>query len=215
MIVDCISDLHGYRPNLSGGDLLIIAGDLTATDTASAYRDFAGWLRSLDYETIIIVPGNHDGALGYSDLPWSDDSRVKFLCDSGVAIKGYQVWGSPWTLAFPGQHPSAMAYALDNHAEIDARFELIPEGTNILVTHAPPYGIRDCIEDSRGFPLNVGSQSLLKHVKRVCPELHVYGHIHEGYGECPFKTHFVNASQVDKFYNHVNKPIRIHLCDIA
>ncbi len=30
MIIDCISDLHGYYPKLEGGDLLIVAGDLTA-----------------------------------------------------------------------------------------------------------------------------------------------------------------------------------------
>lgn len=33
MIIDCISDLHGYYPELGGGDLLIVAGDLTARDT--------------------------------------------------------------------------------------------------------------------------------------------------------------------------------------
>ena len=30
MIVDRISDLHGHYPQLEGGDLLIVAGDLTA-----------------------------------------------------------------------------------------------------------------------------------------------------------------------------------------
>jgi len=33
MIIDCISDLHGYTPSLSGGDVIIVAGDLTAKDT--------------------------------------------------------------------------------------------------------------------------------------------------------------------------------------
>jgi hypothetical protein len=33
MDVTCISDLHGYLPKLEGGDLLIIAGDMTARDT--------------------------------------------------------------------------------------------------------------------------------------------------------------------------------------
>jgi Icc-related predicted phosphoesterase len=33
MIIDCISDLHGAQPKLEGGDLLIVAGDLTARDT--------------------------------------------------------------------------------------------------------------------------------------------------------------------------------------
>lgn len=32
MIIDCISDLHGQYPQLEGGDLLIVAGDLTARD---------------------------------------------------------------------------------------------------------------------------------------------------------------------------------------
>ena len=30
MIIDCIADLHGHYPKLEGGDLLIVAGDLTA-----------------------------------------------------------------------------------------------------------------------------------------------------------------------------------------
>ncbi len=27
MIIDCISDLHGFYPELLGGDLLIVGGD--------------------------------------------------------------------------------------------------------------------------------------------------------------------------------------------
>ncbi len=38
MIIDCISDLHGFKPNLNGGDLLIIGGDLTARDNTKSLR---------------------------------------------------------------------------------------------------------------------------------------------------------------------------------
>ena len=56
----------------------------------------------------------------------------------------------------------------------------------------------------------------LKYVER--PKLHVFGHIHEGYGrEEVFPTHegkmmvSVNASHVDERYNPVNAPIRVLL----
>jgi len=32
MEITCVSDLHGYYPELPGGDLLIVAGDLIARD---------------------------------------------------------------------------------------------------------------------------------------------------------------------------------------
>lgn len=40
MIIDCISDLHGYFPKLQGGDLLLIAGDLTARDEPYQFEEF-------------------------------------------------------------------------------------------------------------------------------------------------------------------------------
>ena len=38
--ITCISDLHGFQPSLPGGDLLLIAGDLTARNTFDEYERF-------------------------------------------------------------------------------------------------------------------------------------------------------------------------------
>ena len=41
MIIDCLSDLHGHYPSLDGGDLLIVAGDLTARDKLEEHYEFS------------------------------------------------------------------------------------------------------------------------------------------------------------------------------
>ncbi|KAI9371527.1 Metallo-dependent phosphatase-like protein [Aspergillus egyptiacus] len=49
---------------------------------------------------------------------------------------------------------------------------------DILLTHGPPHGILDFVPGAG----NVGCESLYRAVERSRPALHVFGHIHEGYG---------------------------------
>ena len=63
MFIDCISDLHGYHPELKGGDILLIAGDLTASDKAYQHDAFMEWLIEQDYRYKIYIAGNHDNYL--------------------------------------------------------------------------------------------------------------------------------------------------------
>ena len=56
MIIDCISDLHGYYPELEGGDLLIVAGDLTARDDENEHEiEFAQWFLTQRYKYKIFI----------------------------------------------------------------------------------------------------------------------------------------------------------------
>ena len=54
---------------------------------------------------------------------------------------------------------------------------MIPDDTDILITHGPPLGYGDkCCSGQRA-----GCAELLSTVQlRVKPKLHVFGHIHEG-----------------------------------
>lgn len=214
MIIDCISDLHGNYPNLEGGDLLIIAGDLTATDEIEQYEEFQRWIEVQNYKMKIIVAGNHDNEIEKGLDLHCPNLGIHYLCDSGTEFQGLKIWGSPWTKTFPDMNPSCKAFTCDTEEELTVYFELIPADIDILITHSPPYGILD--ECSNG---HVGSKSLFSFIKYVFrPYLHVFGHIHESYGQieefaCRDDKYMksVNASHVNRYYQPVNKPIRVIL----
>ena len=87
---------------------------------------------------------------------------------------------------------------------IRGKWDLIPEGTDILITHGPPYGIGDLT--ARGD--KAGCQNLLEVVEKLKPDLHIFGHIHEGFGvSYNGKTTFINASSCDQLYQPVNPPV--------
>jgi len=214
--VTCISDLHGYQPKLPGGDLLIVAGDHTARNSENEVALFDYWLNEQPYRKKIVIGGNHDNVL--------EDERIKlqfcdYLLDSGTEFEGFKIWGSPWTLNFQGQNEECMAFGLDTEKQLSEKWDLIPKDTDILITHSPPHKILDGTIRKR-----VGSLSLRDQIRNLPSlKLHVFGHVHEGYG----KTYdgyrldfeglvgvpplFVNASHVTLYYENINEPIIVEL----
>ena len=219
MDITCISDLHGFYPELEGGDLLIVAGDLTARDRFTEYQNFFKWLLEQKYSRKILVAGNHDNHL--KGLFYNgEETDLAYLCDSGTEFEGLNIWGSPWTKTFEGMNPHCKAFTLDTEEELEEKWRMIPWNVDILITHSPPYGILDevamdvFIEGHQCYHFeNVGSHSLGYYSRMHQPKLHVFGHIHEGYGKEVDEgtTIYVNASYVNEYYQPVNKPIRIEL----
>jgi len=215
MIIDCISDLHGFQPELPGGDLLIVAGDLTARDTPPEYDRFAGWLKRQKYLYKIVIAGNHDGLLQrfpervhhtedlerFQGRLYSSDA---YLCDSGVEVWGFKIWGSPWTPTMLNWH-----FMKDRGDPIKAMWDLIPDDTEILITHGPAYGIQDQV-GSKLLGCEELRRTIDTRLKKL--KLHVFGHIHDSYGKVTVNSVIhVNASIMDEQYNPVNKPIRVIL----
>lgn len=229
MIIDCISDLHGYYPNLEGGDLLIVAGDLTSSDTIQQHDKFFDWLSLQDYKKKIYIAGNHDNLIASGKYSTPKYCDAEYLCDSGTEFeywdgltqdpdpkvwldsiykdrkRKFKIWGSPWTKTFPGMNPHCKAFTVDTEEELAEKFSKIPDDIDILITHSPPYGILD--ECGNG---HVGSASLLRRINEIKPKAVFYGHIHE-FG-LRYTTEndilFVNASYVDERYKARNGYVR-------
>lgn len=210
MIIDCISDLHGEYPTLMGGDLLIIAGDLTARDLEDEYYKFNSWLCDQDYEKKVVIAGNHDGLLQKDAFKYLEGvPAFDYLCDTETEFKGLKIYGSPWTPMFCNWY-----FMKKSRQDLKEAWDKIPDDTDILVTHGPARGLLDTVSPYSSRPL--GCEELRLALERVRPKLHVFGHIHGGYGKMLLKhegpnTWCVNAALMNEDYDPVNAPIRIVL----
>lgn len=212
--IDCISDLHMYfGPQLDGGDILVMSGDISYVGKAIDFAEFDFWLGKLKdkYKAIVVTPGNHD--LGSERNPSLFKSLVPnathYLINEPATILGLNFWVSPITPTF-----FDWAWMADRGEPIKRYWDMIPANTDVLVTHGPPYGILDQCPDhlDQSRMVNVGCEELLKAVQRIKPRLHIFGHIHEAYGiQVINDTTFVNCAIMDGQYNPVNKPISIIL----
>lgn len=203
MRIVCISDTHTLHRSLDvpDGDLLIHAGDLSSRGRVHELEGFFDWLEEQPHRHKVFIAGNHDFL--FQKDPRKARSLVRgatYLYDSLVMIEGLRIWGSPWQPWFYD-----WAFNLQRGAEIKTVWDKIPLDTDVLVTHGPPYGIRDLCDSG-----HVGCEELAIAVARVKPRLHIFGHIHEGYGkEYRDGTLFLNASSCDLAYRPVNPPLVI------
>lgn len=184
-----ISDTHNRHrllTNLPAADVMVHCGDFADNGTEEEVLDFLNWYIDLPYKYKIFVTGNHDlclwDAKDIEDLP----ENVFFLQDRGVTIEGVKFFG--------------IAY---NHSE-----RLIPEGTDIVITHEPPIMILD---ESAG--THWGNFPLFKRIMEVRPRYHLFGHAHESCGTLKQDNIiFSNGAILDNFY-HISHQPKVFLID--
>lgn len=186
--VVCISDTHNCQPDLPDGDILVHAGDLTQSGSLKEVQETIDWLNRQPHLHKIIVGGNHDLILDdnyhyhrsahagvdreKANIRWGN---VIYLQNTSVTIscahdRELKVYGSPFSVRHGNwafQYPRA-TNIWDNSA--------IPADTDILITHGPPQGHLDLDRFGCKFLL----EALWKLEKK--PRLHVFGHVHGGYG---------------------------------
>lgn len=208
-----ISDTHGLHEKLKlpdDIDLLVHAGDFTETGLQkSEYAAFAEWFAEQKAKHKIVISGNRDvfmdpekaekcskGAISSKDaisfrndfLKTFESAGVKYLEDSGTTIEGLKIYGTPWT-----RKHSDNGFQIDEE-QLQKKFANIPSNLDILISHSPPYGILDADAKNK----KCGSPSLTKIVSETKPRIHVFGHIHDGYGTSDEvkldETYFINAA---------------------
>ena len=201
LTIVAISDTHQLHREIEvpSGDLLIHAGDFTMfSKSASAILDFDEWLGQLTHRWKIVIPGNHEFFLESDPSKRSLISNATMLIDEGIEIMALKIWGSPMTPLYGG------AFGRSSERDRSNVYSRIPDDTDILITHGPPFGILD---KAPGAEYHTGCKQLLEAVRRIKPMLHIFGHAHGGYGTFNTPdTLFVNAALPGEGYDLTNRP---------
>lgn len=206
MRIVCISDTHTHHRSLSvpDGDVLVHCGDSTKIGRDEEISDVDDWFGDLPHKHKILIAGNHDFCFQTDPLWRTRIRHAHYLQDEALNIGGVRFYGSPWQPRFFN-----WAFNLDRGTPLRRVWDRVPDNTDVLLTHGPPFGILDLTD--RGEP--VGDEELRELVLRLPQlKLHVFGHIHESYGQISNGyTTFVNACSCNLRYRPVNPPIVIDL----
>lgn len=230
----CVSDSHTQLEKqplsfVPDGDVLLHAGDFSNIGLPRDIQGFNHYLGKLQHRLKVVIAGNHDLTFDLNlvtnrrqylekqfniketffekDLEKMGVKTTRelltnciYLEDSGIDVCGIKIYGSPWQPEFCG-----WGFNLERGDPLLEKWNLIPDDTDILITHGPPIGHGDLCFDG----LRAGCVELLTSIQeRVKPKYNIFGHIHEGYGvTSDGKTTYINASTCTLRYKATNPPI--------
>lgn len=208
----CISDTHGFHRQLDipAGDILIHSGDLLPDDDQlEALLDLNEWFSSLPFKHCVVIAGNHD--LIFQSKPAQARKVLKnavYLENSGVELAGLKFWGCPVVPI-----DKWMAFAVAPGAASRKYWDRVPEGTDVLISHGPPFHVLDKDGPVAG---HRGCAEITRALLRAKPRLHVFGHVHGSYGTegGPHGISFVNCAILVRFSDGrlgLRQPIVIEL----
>jgi len=202
MKIAIYSDTHSKQKEieLPSADMLIFCGDMSFTGDISDIENFAIHMEQTNCRYKIAIAGNHDFCFEDKRKKEAEsilkNHGITYLNDSGINIEGINIWGSP-------VQPEFMDWAFNRKRgeDIQKHWNLIPEKTDVLITHGPPAGILDVTMAN----VHAGCENLLETINKIRPRLHCFGHIHESAGIIDRnKTIFANASVLDGRYKYKN-----------
>jgi Icc-related predicted phosphoesterase len=177
----CLSDTHGSLPDLDlqGIDLVLFAGDFSfrpcymINQQLKDYNKlFTPWVtRILKKCQFFWISGDQDD---FTEIlqrhEWANAISYLNINDSLVEFKGLKIYGFPWK-----QNWYNCAFRADDTPEgIGAKAASITDGTDVILSHGPVYGINDYIDSNYN---HCGSKQLLQRVKQIKPRVVISGHL--------------------------------------
>lgn len=190
-----ISDTHEEHGKLEIKPtyLLVHTGDATNKGNHRAITQFFNWFANQPACHKIFVPGNHDQhyfnthrQIAYEECAMRGITLL--LEDFLLLPPGIKIWGN------------ACLSKTQSYSNI-------PSDIDILLTHEPPYKIRDKIlHTSRSWEDQEGHLGV-KELVEVNTKLHVFGHIHEQRGISRINNKiFINAANKDRVTGLLSHP---------
>lgn len=209
-ISDTHTKLRYIADDIPECDVLVHCGDFTINGALHEIEDFFDDMQELNdsgrIKHFVGIAGNHDLLFETKNEFIRNNIIPKwynYLQDSEIVIDGVKFYGSPVTPRF-----CDWGFNRDSHV-LKGYWSLIPDDTDVLITHGPPYQIMD-------FSLignqNAGDVELLDRVLKVKPKIHAFGHFHGCYGTKELNgTIFINASNLNEDYMYSNQPIMVEI----
>ncbi|KAL4891659.1 Metallo-dependent phosphatase-like protein [Aspergillus ambiguus] len=143
-------------------------------------------------------------------IAYMDEGLRTFFLSNGARLTVYASPYTPefcrWAFAYDRAEdrfnpppPGEVEAEAEAEANVEGPANPVPDfpAVDIMLTHGPPYGVHDRVVGSHE---SVGCEHLFRAVQRARPRLHVFGHIHEGYGATRWEWSTRNESliQVDR-----------------
>lgn len=205
MKIQIISDTHGKHNEIiieDNIDMLIHAGDSTnwyeTIPNEQEFHRFLEWFLAIDVKHKVLIAGNHDAwATKKYNTDFVKSKGIIYLEHEYIKIEELKIFGSPYTCTHGNWH------FMKARDKMDKYWEYLKPDIDILITHGPPQGILDLSRNRANVLEYCGDKALLRHVLRVKPKYHVFGHIHN-YEDCKNQgiriykdITFINASVVE------------------
>lgn len=154
----------------------------------------------------------NDDALNFIKKQITEDKELIYLEESSVTIDGLKIYGTPYSPFFCNWGFPTFPQKEKEKGGLEAsRWNKIPNDTDIVIVHGPPYKILD--DDINDGPC--GCPFLAEKMSQIRPSLCIFGHIHEAYGVKEIgDTIYANVSTLDVEYKIRNMPMLFDLIPI-